>query len=94
MSLCANRNISFKPYFIAKLCQGAIAALMIKLYFLFLSPTFDLHSETLSVSAYDSLLDIIALPILICLTAVLLFGAIRKINHSKKQAKKTKADSR
>ena len=32
MSLCAGRNISFKPYFVAKLCQGILSAVIVKLF--------------------------------------------------------------
>ena len=78
MSLCADRNISFKPYFIAKLCQGILSAVIVKLYLLLFSPDFVFHSDSLSVGIHSIIIKSFELPILICFAFVLLLGAIKR----------------
>jgi hypothetical protein len=78
MSLCADRNISFKPYFIAKLCQGILSALITKLCLLLFPHDFIFHSNSLSVGFHSVIVKSFALPILVCFAFVLVLSVIKK----------------
>ena len=78
MSLCADRNISFKPYFIAKLCQGILSALITKLCLLLFPHDFIFHSNSLSVGFHSVIVKSFELPILVCFAFVLVLSVIKK----------------
>lgn len=72
MSLCSERNISFKPYFIAKLCQGILSSIITKLYLVIFPLDLAFTSDHLSVGIYNTMVKSLEIPILICFVLVLI----------------------
>ena len=78
MSLCPEGEISFKPYFAAKLFQGILCAALMSLYFRLASPSLTLRSDGISAYAPHGVIPAFVLPICIIFCAAVLKKLLTK----------------
>lgn len=71
MSICAHRDISFKPYFKAKIFQGFLCAIMMKLYLEFFAKDIIFNAEPTAIFLSKSNFDHLDLISWICFSAAL-----------------------
>ncbi len=84
MSLCPEGEISFKPYLLSKLFQGALCAALMSAYLALFSPELTLGAGGVSAYAPDVVTERLALPILVLfIFALTLLLAKRVFNKGK-----------
>ena len=71
ISLCPDGGISFKPYFVAKLFQGILSAVLMQVYLSLASPDLTAGAGELLAYAPNTVPERLALPILVVFLAAL-----------------------
>ncbi|MBO5416254.1 MAG: hypothetical protein J6A83_06465 [Clostridia bacterium] len=78
MSLCPDGEISFKPYFAAKLFQGFLCAALVSLYCRLAAPDLTLRADGISAYAAQGVIPALALPICFIFCAAVLKKMLKK----------------
>ncbi len=85
MSICAGRDISFKPYFKAKFFQGVLCALLMKSYLAFFAKDMIFNAEPTAIFLSKTTFDRLDILTLICFSIALFvgFAKFRKIRKNR-----------